>query len=130
MIWSTLITLDQRLDTHKYTELYYMYIIIKVIYTFFARGTGGGGGINEQVTVGRAPSSKFHSWTPKHLQFLSRDFLYLLLPFPLLSDLNPPKRGTPGVPGVAGVDGISSLLICSISTVNGKFTLDKKRVRN
>jgi hypothetical protein len=107
-----------------------MYIIIKVIYTFFARGTGGGGGINEQVTVGRAPSSKFHSWTPKHLQFLSRDFLYLLLPFPLLSDLNPPKRGTPGVPGVAGVDGISSLLICSISTVNGKFTLDKKRVRN
>lgn len=83
------------------------------MYTFFARGTGGGG-INEQETVGRAPSSMVQSWTLKHLQFLRRDFLFLLLPFPFLSDLNPPKRGTPGVPGVAGVDGISSLLLCSI----------------
>jgi hypothetical protein len=103
------------------------YKLNSVIYTFFARGTGGGGGINEQVTAGRAPSSKVHSWTPKHLQFLSSDFLYLLLPFPLFSDLKPPNRGAPGVPGVAGADGISSLLICSISPINSKFNLDMKR---
>jgi hypothetical protein len=81
--------------------------------TFLARGTGGGG--KEQETLGKAPSSKVHSSTLKHFKFLRSDLLLLTTePFPVLSDLKPPKRGAPGVPGVAGVegtDGISSLSI-------------------
>jgi len=80
--------------------------------TFLARGTGGGG--NEQVTLGKAPSSKVQSSTLKHFKFLRSDLLLPTEPFLVLSDLNPPKRGAPGVPGVAGVegtDGISSLSI-------------------
>jgi len=78
--------------------------------TFLARGTGGGG--KEQVTLGKAPSSKVQSSTLKHFKFLRSEFFLPL--FSVLSDLKPPKRGAPGVPGVAGVegtDGISSLSI-------------------
>jgi len=76
--------------------------------TFLARGTGGGGG-NEQETAGKAPSSMLQSSTLKHLQLLRREFLLVLLVL-FLPLLKPPKRGAPGVPGVAGVEGISSLL--------------------
>lgn len=68
--------------------------------TFLARETGGGG--NEHETGGNVPSSKAQGSTLKHLQLLRRDLLKWP---PLLSGLNPPKRGAPGVPGVTGVEG-------------------------
>lgn len=81
--------------------------------TFFARGTGGGG--SEQETLGKVPSSKAHSSTLKHLQFLRKD----LFPFPLFSALNPAKRGAPGVPGVAGVEGADGTSSLSITSMQG-----------
>ena len=115
-----------------YIYICYIYVCISIfdyvcMYTFLARGTGGGG--KEQETVGKAPSSKVHSSTLKHLQFLRRDFLTIPLPVP--SDLKPPKRGAPGVPGVAGVegtDGISSLSISFSLKINtsNQVGVDKK----
>lgn len=77
--------------------------------TFLAREIGGG---NEQARGPKLPSSNAHASTLKQcLQLLRRDFL----PFPLLSDRNPLKRGAPGVPGVAGVEGADGT--SSVSTM-------------
>lgn len=86
-----------------------MCVCVTYSLTFFASGIGGDG--KEQETLGKVPSSKANSSTLKHLQFLRRD----LLPFPLLSALNPPKSGAPGVPGVAGVEGADGTSSFSIT---------------
>lgn len=52
------------------------------------------------VVVSVLPSSIAHAFILKQLQLLRTD----LLPFTLLSTLNPPKRGAPCVPGVTGVE--------------------------
>lgn len=91
------------------------FLQIIAIGTFFASGIGGGG--NEQESLGKVPSSMPHCSTLKHLlQLMRRD----LLPFPLLSGLNPPKRGAPGVPGVAGVEGADGTSSFSITPKQNK----------
>lgn len=60
--------------------------------------------MNAHVVVSVLPSSIAHAFILKQVQLLRTD----LLPFTLLSTLNPPKRGAPCVPGVTGVEGFEA----------------------